>query len=72
MKVYANLQDILSWLQHNVGPLKYTSPTSEWFGQGWHIQARDEFNPVDNFVTQYCNVNIYDTQKALIFALKWT
>jgi hypothetical protein len=72
MKVYANLQDILSWLQQNVGPLQYTSPISEWFGQGWHIQVREEFNPVGNFITQYYNVDINDKQKAFIFALKWS
>lgn len=72
MKVRATQYDILDWLQINVGPLFYTSPIMEWYGQGWHVRAKEEFNPPDNFVTTYYDVNIYDEKKAFIFALKWS
>lgn len=73
MKVYATQYDVISWLQFNVGPLQFTSPTSEWYGKGWSVRVREEFCPKDgNFITTYCDVKIYDEQKALIFALRWT
>jgi hypothetical protein len=72
MRVSGDQVNIIKWLENNVGPLSFTTPTMKWYGQGWCMKIVEEFNPPDNFTKIYYDVDIYDEQKAFIFALKWT
>lgn len=44
---YGKREEVLEWLQENVGPMLWRKPVVEYHGQGWHMIVQDSRYRVD-------------------------
>lgn len=45
VKTYRFHEEVIEWLQINVGPLQWSRPIIVWKGQGWRVRQQAEVMP---------------------------
>jgi hypothetical protein len=54
--------EVVTWLNTNVGPTMWAQPIVEWHGRGWHVRRT---------ATGY-EVSIDDEELAVLTVLRWS
>lgn len=62
-------EEVVEWLQVNVGPLQWSKPIVEWKGQGWTMKAGREVAQRGAMGRAFYLVKIDDPHKATWFGL---
>lgn len=62
-------EDIIEWLQENVGSLQWSRPIIEWKGVNWSMHAHGVTDDESrmNFI-----VRLDEERHAMLFALRWS
>ena len=68
---YRFYNEILQWLQENVGNILWSQPIISWHGEGWHIKSTPKVSPRGISSVICYTVTFEDPEKALLFGL-WT
>jgi hypothetical protein len=70
VKTSAFYEDVISWLQTNVGDLLWSRPIIEWKGRGWTMNALGGTMSKESGFLYL--IRIDDKELATICALTWT
>jgi hypothetical protein len=67
----AHYEDLIAWLQTNVGDLQWSRPIVEWKGRGWTVNAkgatyRKGLTPAVSYIIRVDNPKL-----ATLAALRW-
>jgi len=71
VKTNAFYEDVISWLQENVGDLLWSRPIVEWKGRGWTMNSFGAM-PAGYDGTYRYLIRIDDKELATICALRWS
>jgi hypothetical protein len=63
-------EDVVSWLQENVGNLLWSRPIVEWHGRGWAMNSLG-YEPTGNRDFRYI-IKVDDPKLATLTALRWS
>ena len=67
----AYYEDVISWLQENVGDLLWSRPVVEWRGRGWTMNILGMKRSVHQSYTTY-TIRLDDAKLATLAALRWS
>lgn len=62
-------EDIVEWLQENVGTLQWSRPVVEWKGVNWSMHAHG-ISETANKMSYIVRLN--DERHVVLFALRWS
>lgn len=68
----AHHDDVLSWLQENVGDLQWSRPIVEWQGQGWRLNAYGLIRARGKPSSVRYIIKVDDAKLATLAALRWS
>lgn len=68
----AYYEDLIEWLQINVGDLQWSRPIVEWKGRGWTINAQGAVRPRGLPTAISYIIRVDDPKLATLAALRWT
>ena len=66
IRTNAYYEDVIEWLQENVGDLLWSRPILEWRGRGWTI------NRLGSATDYKWLIRIDDSRLAMITTLRWS
>ena len=70
---HRNVNDLIQWLEYNVGPVLHSQPMNFWHGLGWHLRTYTTIRYHGNHAKNehQWEVEFDGEQKATLFALVW-
>lgn len=71
IKSNASYEDLIPWLQENVGDLQWSTPVTMWQGKGWSVNSIGLTLKGYDLKTRYL-IRIDDSKLATICALRWS
>ena len=68
----AHCDDLISWLQQNIGDLQWSRPNVEWKGRGWTVNAQGAVRPRGIPTAISYVIRVEDSKLATLTALRWS
>ena len=68
----AYCDDVVAWLQTNIGDLQWSRPNVEWKGRGWTLNAKGAVSPRGFSSRISYIIRVEDPKLATLAALRWS
>jgi hypothetical protein len=72
IRTSAFYEDVISWLQENIGDLQWSRPIVEWKGRGWSMNAYGVVGAKYGLNRMFYIIRVDDAKLATLTTLRWS